>query len=216
MRSLSVLKIMLLMFVLLKSAYAQTSEIQAKVYGVMDGDTISVVTLDKKQIKIRLSQIDAPESKQPQGQKSKQSLSDLVYGKTVTIKTESVDKYGRTIGTIFVNGVDVNLEQIKRGMAWFYTQYGHDSVYREAEKKAKSQRIGLWNDSAPTPPWEWRHGSKLSSSTVSTSPSLSSCGVKQYCKEMSSCAEAQMYLTKCGRTKLDRDRDGVACESLCK
>ena len=88
---------------------------------VADGDTITVLDDNKVQHKIRLAGIDAPEKKQPFGQRSKQSLSDLVFDKAVTVETNKRDKYRREVGKVLVGGVDANLEQVKRGMAWHYS-----------------------------------------------------------------------------------------------
>jgi endonuclease YncB( thermonuclease family) len=203
-------------------------QISGQVIGVSDGDTATVLTADRKPIKIRLAQIDAPEKAQAFGERSKQSLSELIYGKNVTVEVETTDKYGRTVGKILVGGVDANLEQIKRGMAWFYVQYGKDAKYHDAESKAKSAKLGLWSEANPTAPWEWRRSGKATS-TSNTTPSTGvykqqgsttnassfTCGSKRYCKEMSSCEEAKFYLQQCGATKIDGDGDGVPCEKLC-
>lgn len=202
-------------------------QITGQVIGVSDGDTATVLTADRKPVKIRLAQIDAPEKAQAFGERSKQSLSELIYGKNVTVEVETIDRYKRTVGKIIVGGVDANLEQIKRGMAWFYVQYGKDDKYREAEAKARSAKVGLWSEVAPIPPWEWRRSGKSTAinttppDQVSKSPIISadtgnfSCGSKRYCKEMSSCEEAKFYLQHCGATKIDGDGDGVPCEKMC-
>ncbi|WP_180273533.1 thermonuclease family protein [Iodobacter sp. BJB302] len=196
-----------------------------QIIGISDGDTATLLTSAHQPVKIRLGQIDAPEKAQAFGEKSKQSLSELIYGKNVSVEVETKDKYGRTVGKILVGNLDANLEQVKRGMAWFYVQYGHDMAYRDAESKAKASRLGLWSDISPTAPWDWRHGTKAdgtksleTSSVLSTSTSGSSfsCGSKRYCKEMSSCEEAKFYLQHCGVQTIDGDRDGVPCEKLCR
>ncbi|QZA79555.1 thermonuclease family protein [Deefgea tanakiae] len=203
-------------------------QLSGQVIGVSDGDTATILTADRKPVKIRLAQIDAPEKAQAFGERSKQSLSDLIYGKNVIVDVETTDKYGRTVGKIIVAGIDANLEQIKRGMAWFYVQYGKDAKYRDAESKAKSAKLGLWSEAAPTPPWEWRHSGKATTASNTTQPVQAkqpinttsssasfSCGSKRYCKEMSSCEEAKFYLQHCGATRIDGDGDGVPCEKLC-
>jgi endonuclease YncB( thermonuclease family) len=137
--------------------------ITGKVVSVADGDTITVLDADKTQHKIRLNGIDAPEKAQPFGQLSKQSLSDLVFGKTVQIDANKVDRYGREVGTVMVDGVDANLEQIKRGMAWHYKAYQLEqtvtdrAAYAAAEKDGVAASLGLWQDTKPVPPWDWRH-----------------------------------------------------------
>ena len=102
---------------------AQAAEtIEGRVVGVHDGDTITLLMKDNQQLKIRLAQIDAPETDQAFGQKSKQSLSDMVFNKTIKVEKETIDKYGRTVGTIFVEGMDANKEQVKRD--WQRLVYG--------------------------------------------------------------------------------------------
>lgn len=128
----------------------------------MYGDTVTVLDDAKRQHKIRLSGIDAPEKNQAFGQRSKESLSDLVFAKTVDVETDKVDRYGRRVGKIWVNGIDANLEQIKRGMAWHYKQYAREQSkedqreYAEAEDEAREAKRGLWKDVEPVAPWEFR------------------------------------------------------------
>lgn len=137
--------------------------IDGLVVGVADGDTITVLDADKVQHKIRLAGIDAPEKKQPFGKRSKQSLSDLVFAKTVTVETNKVDKYRRNVGKVLVDGVDANLVQVQRGFAWHYKAYESEQpaidrkVYAEAENEARAAKMGLWSDAGPVPPWEFRH-----------------------------------------------------------
>ena len=126
------------------------------VVGVADGDTITVLR-DNKQVKVRLADIDAPEKAQPYGNKSKQALSALVYGKAVLVVEQGHDRYKRTIGRVYQGDVDVSAEQIKQGMAWVYRKYSKDVSLLPLENEAKAQRLGLWADDEPVPPWEWRH-----------------------------------------------------------
>jgi len=136
--------------------------LKGRVVGVADGDTITVLDANRMQHRIRLSGIDAPEKKQPFGQKSKQSLSDMVYRKEVGVLWEKKDRYGRILGKVLTPAGDVNLAQIKAGMAWHYKRYMADQpikdqlFYADEEVTAKRTRKGLWSDDDPTPPWEWR------------------------------------------------------------
>ena len=142
------------------SASAET--IAGKVVGVADGDTVTVLDATKTQHKIRLSGIDAPENAQPFGQRSKENLSRLVFGKQVEVDTEKVDRYGRSVGKIRVGGVDANLEQISAGLAWHYKKYEREQsaedrgVYARAETAALAARAGLWRDATQVAPWDWR------------------------------------------------------------
>ncbi|UUZ77399.1 thermonuclease family protein [Polaromonas sp. P1(28)-13] len=138
--------------------------IEGRVVGVIDGDTIDVLDAAKVQHRIRLGGIDAPEKKQAFGARSKESLSDMVFDKSVTVETGKTDRYGRDIGKILVGGMDVNLEQVRRGFAWHYKTYQREQsandrrLYDFAESEAKASRRGLWRDVAPIPPWDWRKG----------------------------------------------------------
>ena len=149
-----------LLLALACTAHAET--ITGRVVGVADGDTITVLDADKVQHKIRLAGIDAPEKKQALGNRSKESLSELVFDKTVAVETTKRDKYGRQIGKVLVDGRDVNLVQVERGMAWFYRQYQREQspndqrLYEAAEDAARAGKRGLWRDADPVPPWEFR------------------------------------------------------------
>jgi len=122
-----------------------------KVVAIADGGTLTVLT-EIAQYKIRLAGIDAPEKRQPFGERSKQSLAKLAFGKTVTVEYYKVDRYGRIVGKVLVNGKDVNLEQVRLGMGWHYKQYemeqsAEDRVaYSIAEVRARREQIGLWAD----------------------------------------------------------------------
>ena len=139
---------------------------QGKVVGISDGDTVTVLDSAKGQHRIRLGGIDAPEKAQPFGQKSKENLSRLVFGKLVVVETGKIDRYGRAIGKISIDGVDANLEQIKAGMAWHYKQYSNEQsaidrlAYARAEERARQVKVGLWKETAVVAPWDWRHGGK--------------------------------------------------------
>lgn len=148
--------IFILLFVLSILNFAFAEMLKGKVVGVSDGDTITILLEGNKPVKVRLAQIDAPEKHQDFGQKSKQSLSDMIYQKEVTVKVWDTDRYGRIVGQIFHNGTDINLEQVKRGMAWVYTRYAKDPEYFKAMEIAKSKKIGLWSMPNPVPPWEFR------------------------------------------------------------
>ena len=147
---------------LLISCSLHAAALQGKVVGVSDGDTITVLDANNIQHKIRLEGIDAPETAQAFGQKSKQSLSQMVQSKQVTVEYQKKDKYGRTLDKVLHNGTDVCLEQINLGMAWHYKKYASDQpkedreTYAQAELAARTKTIGIWKDKNPTPPWEFR------------------------------------------------------------
>lgn len=136
------------------------------VVAVSDGDTITVLDDTKQRHVIRLMGIDAPEKAQAFGQKAKQSLSDLIFDRDVSVNWFKKDRYGRTVGQVQVDDIDVCLEQIKRGLAWHYKQYEREqsvedrSRYADAEKEARIARIGLWADEHPTEPSKFRRNQK--------------------------------------------------------
>lgn len=144
------------------SVVAAAVVLGGKVVAVTDGDTIKVLDADKVQHVVRLSGIDAPEKKMPFGQRSKQNLSNLVYGRWVEVESEKSDRYGRLVGKVLVNGSDANLAQVRAGMAWHYKAYQREQpafdqrVYAEAEVIAATARQGLWVDRDPVAPWDWR------------------------------------------------------------
>jgi endonuclease YncB( thermonuclease family) len=144
----------------LNPAWAET--FSGRVVGISDGDTITVLDGGLQQHKIRLAGIDAPEKRQPFGERSKVSLSELAYLRQVTISIQKKDRYGREVGTVLVNGQDLNLEQLRRGMAWHYKAYAREQTpvdrlhYDEAERSARHLKKGLWSIPDPTPPWDFR------------------------------------------------------------
>jgi len=130
------------------------ADLSGEVVGVHDGDTITVLTKDKRSIKVRLYGIDAPESKQPYGSKAKQRLSELVFGKRVRVETHGTDRYRRTLGVVYLDDKDINAQMVSEGLAWAYVRYSKRYVPQQEE--AKSARRNIWSQKNPTPPWEFR------------------------------------------------------------
>ncbi|SFQ68401.1 thermonuclease family protein [Flavobacterium akiainvivens] len=128
-----------------------------KVTAIKDGDTFEVL-YDGEPERVRLAEIDCPESAQPYGKKAKQFASDLCFGKTVTVASGSKrDRYGRVVGTVTTeDGVNVNEALVKAGYAWHYKDYSDNAQIGVFEEEARQKGLGLWADSKPTPPWEWR------------------------------------------------------------
>jgi len=151
---------------LLVSTTALAGVLLGRVVAVTDGDTVKVLDASNVQHVVRLAGIDAPEKKMPFGQRSKQNLSDLVFGKEAVVEGEKNDRYGRLVGKVLVNGHDANLAQIQAGMAWHYKQYQREQsaedrkIYSAAEDTAKSSKLGLWSGADPVPPWTWRSDQK--------------------------------------------------------
>jgi micrococcal nuclease len=131
-----------------------------QVIGVSDGDTLTLL-VDRTPLKIRLANIDAPEKKQAFGERSKQSLSDLCFGRDATYKAQTIDKYGRTVARVTCGGVDVNRAQVERGMAWVYDKYNTDRSLPAVQSEAREAVRGLWSDGGrATTPWEFRRTHK--------------------------------------------------------
>jgi len=143
------------LLVAVAAAQATASEINGRVVGVADGDTLTVLQTQTT-VRIRLAEIDAPEKAQPFGQRSKQSLSDLCYGKDARVVISNQDRYGRSIGRVWCTGIDANAEQVRRGLAWVYDHYVTDESLYALQDAARKARSGLWADPAPIRPWEWR------------------------------------------------------------
>ncbi|MEG0976706.1 MAG: thermonuclease family protein [Comamonas sp.] len=137
------------------------------IVGISDGDTLTARCGEPgsyEQIKIRLGGIDAPESRQPWGQRSKQNLSDLCFQVQAEITLKSKDRYGRTIADVRCGGLDAGQHQVATGMAWYYVKYGRGyEGFREIEQTARYSKLGLWRDSGPIAPWDWRKGARLQS-----------------------------------------------------
>ncbi len=198
-----------------------SEQLSGKVVGITDGDTLTVL-VDRKPVKVRLAEIDTPERGQPWASKAKQALSAKVYGQVVRVEVTDTDRYGRSVGHVYLGDRHINREMIREGHAWAYRKYLEDQSLLEDEKAAREAREGLWGlpEAERAPPWEWRAANRGRTSrevTPAGEPGRSfTCGTKRYCREMSSCAEARFYLGECGLTRLDGDGDGVPCEAVCR
>ncbi|WP_339875376.1 thermonuclease family protein [uncultured Algoriphagus sp.] len=144
------------------------NEVSGKVVAVQDGDTVTILTDENKSVKVRLSQIDAPEKNQPFGQSSKQILSDLVYLKEVSVIEDDVDRYGRVVATLYLNDQDINAQMVQKGAAWVYTQYVYDHNLYLLQDEAKLEKRGLWAlpEKDQIPPWKWRKKKKTTTPTL--------------------------------------------------
>lgn len=208
------------------SGFAVAGTLVGKVVAIADGDTLTLLTPERQQIKVRLAEIDTPERSQPYGKRARQALSDLAFGKQATIESHEKDRYGRTVGRVYVNGVDVNRELVSIGAAWVYRQYNRDKSLLAVEAEARAAKRGLWSlpEAERIAPWDWRKGTKATALKPYTStPILAaasgtaySCSPRKNCGQMSSCEEARFHLEQCGNGRLDRDNDGIPCESLCR
>jgi len=156
------MRITLLLVLLITHCLVQADTLTGRVVRVTDGDTIVILDSDNNQHKIRLTGIDAPERKQAFGSKSKEHLSDSVAGKFVVVEYNKRDRYQRILGKVLLGDEDLNLEQIKAGLAWHYKKYQNEQtpvdreIYSISEIEAREAKHGLWYDPAPVPPWEYR------------------------------------------------------------
>ncbi|MBR7146055.1 MAG: thermonuclease family protein [Lentisphaeria bacterium] len=154
-------KKLILLSLLVLSISTFSAEITGKVIGVTDGDTVTVSDdMDQGKFRIRLDKIDAPEKKQAFGNKSKQYLSGLIFGKKVSVRFKAVDRYGRILGVIYLDGTEINLLMVQNGYAWHYSYFDQTQSYIEAEKQAKSEKKGLWQDPNPINPYQFRQQNK--------------------------------------------------------
>jgi micrococcal nuclease len=154
------LLVMMLMTGFSGALLSQRQEYTGKVVAVADGDTFTLLR-GREQVRVRLEGIDCPEKGQPFGNNARTALSDMVFGKEVRIAQTDVDRYGRVIARVFLSdGRNVNQELLRRGLAWHYTRYSKDEEYARLEAAARKNRAGLWADTRPIAPWDWRKGQR--------------------------------------------------------
>jgi endonuclease YncB( thermonuclease family) len=149
----------LLLLLALAAPWACGETLQGKVIRVSDGDTLTLL-VDRKPVKVRLTEIDAPEMKQAFGSRSRQSLGELCASHAATVQSSGKDRYGRVLGRVECGGVDASAEQVRRGMAWVYDRYVTDRSLYALQTEARTGHLGLWADAAPTAPWAWRAKNK--------------------------------------------------------
>lgn len=153
------------------STGAGAAQFYGMVVAVVDGDTLTVLDATQHRQRVRLSAIDAPERRQPYGERAKQHLMRLAHGKSVLVDWRKRDRYGRIVGRVLLPDCahahcgyarDAALEQLQAGLAWHYTRYaseqppGERSTYAGTEREARARRAGLWEEPHPVPPWLYR------------------------------------------------------------
>ncbi len=150
--------VLLAAFVLLLAHVAAAQDLTGRVVGITDGDTLTLLVNRRQQVRVRLSDIDTPERRQPYGTRARQDLSGLVFRKTVRVVVRDTDRYGRTVGRVHAGAVDVNAELVRLGAAWVYRDYSNDPALLRLEATARCERRGLWRlpEAERVPPWEWR------------------------------------------------------------
>ena len=160
------MRITLLLALLITHCLVQADTLTGRVVRVSDGDTIVVLDSSDTQHKVRLTGIYAPEQGQAYGTKSREHLSDSVAGKFVVVDFDKRDRYERILGKVLLNEEDMNLEQLRAGLAWHHKKYQNEQPtadrvkYSDAEREARMERRGLWHDADPVPPWEYRRAKR--------------------------------------------------------
>lgn len=152
--------IYIILIVLLTSCDPSSNTITGEVVNVADGDTFTMKTITNEKIKIRLYGIDAPERGQDFGTKSRQLLNDLCYGKIVEVTVEDIDQYDRTLGTVYVDDVNVNEEMVRNGLAWYYSHFVDNPRLDSLEQVARSEKLNIWSQKNPKSPFEFRQQKK--------------------------------------------------------
>ncbi len=148
----------ILLFALWLAGSAYGEVLSGRVVGISDGDTIRVLLGSNQQMRVRAADIDAPERRAPWGAKAKQAMAELVFRRVVDIEVVDTDRYGRKVGTIFVDGLNVNEELVESGNAWVYTKYLRNRNLISVEQDARRNKRGLWSlpEREQVPPWIWR------------------------------------------------------------
>lgn len=149
-------------------------ELTGRVVRVTDGDTIVVLVealragADEpgpREVKVRLAGIDAPEKKQDYGSAARKALADKAMGRSVTVREQGRDRYGRTIGVVSIDGgasergEEINRWLVEQGWAWRYARYSDSAELAALEQEARAAKRGLWAGANPVAPWEWRKNS---------------------------------------------------------
>ena len=147
------MKLFVILFLLLQC-------ITGTVIKVADGDTVTLLTADSTQVRVRLDGIDCPEKAQDYGAKAKQFVSDLCFGREVVVDVKGTDRYQRTLGVVWAENININESLLRNGFAWHYKQFNSDTRLALLEKSAQSDSLNIWSDKSPIPPWEFRKKKK--------------------------------------------------------
>jgi len=167
--NVATVRLMICSLIVVATVAVSAATLSGRVVKVADGDTITVLVTNV-QHKIRLNRIDAPEKGQAFGNVSRQHLASFVAGKDIEVEWEKKDKYGRLLGTVWVDvpsggtnaavRTDINLQMVKDGLAWHYKHFDNTQSYADAETAARAAKRGLWKDPNPIPPYDFRKSKK--------------------------------------------------------
>lgn len=158
---MKLIKVLVFLLVLALVRHIPAEVLTGTILSVHDGDTITLQA-EATIKKVRLAGIDAPELNQPNGIESRDALRQDILNQQVTVDATKQDRYGRSVGKVLLNKEDINLKQVRRGLAWVYTDYIKElsaedrELYKAAEKAANDEHIGLWQDEQPIAPWTHR------------------------------------------------------------
>lgn len=161
-----ILKILFLTILAASNHVVFAQKISGIASHIYDGDTFRLKKSNGDLVQIRLANIDAPELEQTHGIASREYLQKMLKGNEVVVDIQDIDKYGRTVGIVFSNNININDASVANGHAWHYWRYSKNINICKIENMAKRNKIGLWADPNPTPPWEYRERRK----TLQTSP----------------------------------------------
>lgn len=159
-RRFSVVSILFVVLLMPITALSEQVVVRGKVIHIVDGDTFDILDSQHETTRIRVSCMDTPEKGQPFYRRAKDALADLIHGRQVLLKAYKHDRYGRLIGELA--DLDICHTMIASGMAWHNLPYarelapGRADQLIEAERGAKVHRAGVWSDTSPQPPWEFR------------------------------------------------------------
>ena len=132
--------------------------VNGEVISIADGDTFTMLLDDATTLKVRLASIDCPERKQPYSNVARKFLADAIFGRSVNVVVDSMDKYGRALGWVYCDDKNINKELLRAGLAWHFRRYSKDRELQALEDQARARKVGLWQDKNPVPPWVWRRG----------------------------------------------------------
>ena len=150
-------KYLFLLFFSISGCFPAVEGGTAKVVSIADGDTFTVLTSNKEQVRIRLHGIDCPERGQDFGTAARQKLSSFIFGQYVQFEEKDTDRYGRTIAVVYnQKGISVNEQMLQEGLAWHYKEYDNNPGWDQLERNARRKKIGIWSQPHPTPPWLFR------------------------------------------------------------
>ena len=153
---MSTVKIITILSSIALSFSVCAATLEGKVIAIHDGDTLTLL-VDRRQVKVRLAEIDAPELNQAFGNRSRQSLGGLCFGKAAVVEQTDKDRFGRVVGKVRCGGIDAIAAQVQKGMAWVYARYAKPTSHLWfLQNEARRSRGGLWTDPHPLEPWKWR------------------------------------------------------------